>query len=89
MAPGTGSVTTAASSSSDSEAEPTGSPRTNLRHSRALSPQHPPATPSERCDRPYWSPLAAGGKLRFTTSTNSATVSASMKITALGPASKV
>lgn len=89
MAPGTGSVTTAASSSSDSEAESTGSPRRNLQHGQALSPQPPHSSPSKRCDRPYWSPLVAGGKLRFTTSTNSATVSASVKMTALGPASKV
>lgn len=92
-APGTGSVTTAASSSSGSAAEPTGSPRTNLRHGRALSPDPPAPShcplPSKRWDRPYWSPLAAGGKLRLTTSTNSATVSASVKMTALGPASKV
>lgn len=45
MAPGTGSVTTAASSSSGSEAEPTGSPRRNLQHGQALSPQPPPAPP--------------------------------------------
>lgn len=45
--------------------------------------------PSKKWDWPYWSPLAAGGKLRLTTSTNSATVSASVKMTALGPASKV
>lgn len=59
------------------------------KHSVPSHPQPLLSSPSKRCDRPYGSPLVAGGKLRFTTSTNSATVSASVKMTALGPASKV
>lgn len=63
-APGTGSVTTAATSSCDSAAEPTGSPRMNLWHGECsvpVSPQ-PPSPPPVRTEIPLLVPVGGGGE---------------------------